>query len=142
MTDPTPPAEDIDAAESADPYEQVGAATARFGVRNPDGRLVHVHPGDPVPRWMSEVIASSNWATEPDPGTEPEPATETPQDQPDVPTPTEVEEHPGDDATVADILAWVGDDADRAAEAYEIEHQQPKLRVTLVAALEEIIDAV
>ncbi|MCX5601621.1 hypothetical protein OOK29_26065 [Streptomyces phaeochromogenes] len=42
------------------------------------------------------------------------------------------------DATVADVLAWVGEDQDRAAEALAAEQAKEKPRSTLVKALSEI----
>ena len=41
------------------------------------------------------------------------------------------------DATAADILEWVGDDPDRAAEALAAEQAKDKPRSTLVKALEK-----
>lgn len=106
----------------------VGVAVARFGVRHPDGRLVHVMPGDDVPAWMTAVIAPSNW-------NDGEPAGDG-YDSGEVAASTEP---PGDDANVATVLAWVGDDPTRAERAYEAE-QVGKARVTLMGALESIID--
>ncbi|MFI6299551.1 hypothetical protein ACIBEJ_48710 [Nonomuraea sp. NPDC050790] len=43
--------------------------------------------------------------------------------------------------TIAEILAWVGDDTDRAAQAREAEAGREKSRSTLLAKLDEIINA-
>ncbi|MGI5161396.1 hypothetical protein [Microbispora sp. CA-102843] len=43
------------------------------------------------------------------------------------------------DGTVAEILAWVGDDSERAIEAYEAETAKANPRKTLVNRLEELI---
>lgn len=54
---------------------------------------------------------------------------------------TEPDEAPTDfdpDGTAADILAWVGEDPDRAAEALEAEQAKGKPRSTLVKALEKL----
>lgn len=42
------------------------------------------------------------------------------------------------DATAADVLDWVGDDPDRAAEALAAEQAKDKPRSTLVKALEKV----
>jgi hypothetical protein len=42
------------------------------------------------------------------------------------------------DGTAADVLAWVGDDPDRATEAFEGELAKDKPRSTLVKALEKL----
>jgi len=42
------------------------------------------------------------------------------------------------DGTAADVLAWVGDDHDKAAKALEAEQAREKPRSTLVAALEKL----
>lgn len=44
------------------------------------------------------------------------------------------------DATAADVLAWVGEDTDRAAEALEAELAKDKPRSTLVKSLEKLAD--
>lgn len=44
------------------------------------------------------------------------------------------------DATAADILAWVGEDSERAAEALEAELAKDKPRSTLVKQLEKLAD--
>lgn len=52
---------------------------------------------------------------------------------------------PGDDldieASVADVLAWVGEDVERAAEALRQEQERTKPRSTLVAQLTKIAEA-
>lgn len=42
------------------------------------------------------------------------------------------------DGTAQDVLSWVGDDKDRAAQALEAEHGRDKPRSTLIAALEKL----
>lgn len=44
------------------------------------------------------------------------------------------------DATAADVLAWVGEDADRAKEALAAEEAKDKPRSTLVKQLEKLAD--
>lgn len=63
------------------------------------------------------------------------------------PTGTESEELEGDseddelseNATAAEVLDWVGDDRDRAAEALEAEQAKDKPRSTLVKQLEKLL---
>jgi hypothetical protein len=43
------------------------------------------------------------------------------------------------DGTRDDVLAWVGDDSDRAVAALEAEEQREQSRTTLIAALEKVI---
>ncbi len=43
--------------------------------------------------------------------------------------------------TVEEILAWVGDDVDRALRASDVEQERSKPRVTLLTALTDIIEA-
>lgn len=45
------------------------------------------------------------------------------------------------DASVADVLAWAGEDADRAAEALRQEQEKDSPRSTLVKQLTKIADA-
>lgn len=44
------------------------------------------------------------------------------------------------DGTAADVLAWVGDDPERAAEALEAEQAKDKPRTTLVKQLEKLAE--
>lgn len=44
------------------------------------------------------------------------------------------------DATAAEVLAWVGDDPERAAEALEAEQAKDKPRSTLVKSLEKLAE--
>lgn len=44
------------------------------------------------------------------------------------------------DGTAADILAWVGDDPDRAAEALDVEEARDKPRSTLVKQLAKLAE--
>jgi len=44
------------------------------------------------------------------------------------------------DATAAEVLAWVGDDPERAAEALEAERAKDKPRSTLVKSLEKLAE--
>lgn len=48
---------------------------------------------------------------------------------------------PVPDANKDDLLAWVGDDKDRAARALEAEHERETPRSTVVAALEKVAQA-
>ena len=45
------------------------------------------------------------------------------------------------DATAVDILAWVGDDPERAAEVLEVEQAKGKPRSTLVKQLEKLVSS-
>jgi hypothetical protein len=45
------------------------------------------------------------------------------------------------DGTAADVLAWVGEDPERAAEALEAEQAKDKPRSTLVKQLEKLANA-
>jgi hypothetical protein len=45
------------------------------------------------------------------------------------------------DGTAADVLAWVGDDPERAEEALEAEQAKDKPRSTLVKQLEKLADS-
>jgi hypothetical protein len=45
------------------------------------------------------------------------------------------------DGTAADVLAWVGEDRERAAEALAAEQAKDKPRSTLVKQLEKLVDA-
>lgn len=60
---------------------------------------------------------------------------EEPEPEPEEP-PTELDI----DATAAEILAWVGDDPERAAEALEAEQAKDKPRSTLVKSLEKLAE--
>lgn len=43
------------------------------------------------------------------------------------------------DGPAKDVLAWVGDDSDRAVAALEVEEARDQPRTTLVAALEKVV---
>lgn len=53
----------------------------------------------------------------------------------------EPEEHPGAEATIGDIMAWVGDDSERAITAELLENEQDSPRSSLLSKLAAIIEA-
>jgi hypothetical protein len=60
------------------------------------------------------------------------------------PAPEESKEPPAEldiDGTAADVLAWVGEDPERAAVALEAEQAKEKPRSTLVKQLEKLADS-
>ncbi|MGI5408727.1 hypothetical protein ACQEV9_18275 [Streptomyces chartreusis] len=59
-----------------------------------------------------------------------------PEPDPDPDPPQEL----SPDAPVKEVLAWVGDDPDRASEALELEQAKDQPRSTLVKQLEKIAD--
>lgn len=44
------------------------------------------------------------------------------------------------DGTIETVMAWVGDDPERALEAHEAESEKDKPRSTLLSRLEDVID--
>jgi len=87
----------------------------------------------PEPEPEPESVEAGDAAPEPSPDDEndaPDPAAEQDGDDPadsDLPA-----------GTAADVLAWVGDDPTRAAEALAAEHGSDKPRSTLIARLEKV----
>ena len=67
------------------------------------------------------------------------PAGDEPEDLNEDPAEPEVEEL-ADDATAAEVLEWVGDNPDRAAEALEAEQAKDKPRSTLVKQLQKLTE--
>jgi hypothetical protein len=79
---------------------------------------------------------------EADPEPEPEDDDLEPEedDDPEDPTPEPDDEPLPADGTAADILAWVGDDPERAELALEAEQAKDKPRSTLVKQLEKLAE--
>ncbi|MFJ5973517.1 hypothetical protein [Streptomyces sp. NPDC093060] len=67
---------------------------------------------------------------------------EAPVEEPEEkPEPAEPPEELDIHGTAADVLAWVGDDPERAAEALEAEQAKDKPRSTLVKQMEKLVGA-
>lgn len=86
-----------------------------------------VRPADDIP---TEVPAPA----EPTPAIEPEP----PQADPETTEPPVGDAVP--EGTAADVLAWVGDDPDRARQATEAEQGREKPRTSLITRLDRIAE--
>jgi hypothetical protein len=57
----------------------------------------------------------------------------------DTPAASEADAESVPDGTAEDVLAWVGDDSDRAVAALEAEEKRDKPRGTLIAKLEKVV---
>jgi len=93
-----------------------------------DGELAR-HLADNAPQGAIEIV-------EADP--EPEPAPPAPDPEPKEPAGGD---EPPVDGTIDDLMAWVGDDKERAAQALTAEQAKDKPRSTVVKRLAAMADA-
>jgi hypothetical protein len=101
---------------------------ARHLADNGPGKSVEVLEADPEP----EVEPDEDPEDEVEDNEDDDPGPEDPEPA-DAPFPA--------DGTSADILAWVGDDLERAAVALEAEQAKDKPRSTLVKQLEKLAES-
>lgn len=104
--------------------EFVGDIARHLADNGPD-ESVEVLEADPEP----EVEVEEEEEPDEDPNEDPETEEPEPADEP-LPA----------DGTATDVLSWVGDDPERAAEALAVEQAKDKPRSTLVKQLEKLAE--
>ena len=90
---------------------------------------------------LGDHPATANLRRWPDTEPAPEPTAEGDGPAPgsDEPVPAEDDADSVPDGTAEEVLAWVGDDSDRARAALAAEDKRDKPRATLVAKLEKVV---
>jgi len=118
------------------PGQAIKGDTAVYLLRN----HAAVDPVDDEATELADALAAEGQEDDEEDGQEPAPSHQPPAPNPDAdggPPPPPPSDELDIDGSVKDILAWAGEDPERAREALDAEQAQEKPRSTLVKQLEK-----